>query len=73
MTERTANAIANGILAAAVLGAGYAIVRSPSLRRMAAGLMLAGVTGTLPAWFSRELQEAWAASGRSRPQSRAAI
>jgi hypothetical protein len=73
MTERTANAIANGILAAAVLGAGYVIVRHPPLRRMAAGLILAGITGSLPAWFGRELQDAWAASGRPRPASRPAI
>jgi hypothetical protein len=74
MQERTANAIASGIVAAAVVGAGYVIWRNPPLRRMAAGLLLATVTGSLPAWFGRELQEAWAASGRPRqPQGRAAI
>jgi len=74
MQERTANAIANGILAAAAAGAGYVIWRNRRLRRLAIGLVVASVTGSLPAWFQRELQAAWAASGHA-PQSgrRAAI
>ena len=64
MTERTANAIADGILVAAVLGAGYAIWRVPRLRRMAGGLLIASLTGAVPAWVSRELQTAWAAAGQ---------
>jgi hypothetical protein len=63
MTEQTATKVANVVLAAAVLGAAYAVVRTPPLRRMATGLLLAAVTGGVPAWFSRELREAWNASG----------
>jgi hypothetical protein len=73
MTERTANAIADGILIAAVLGAGYAVWRVPRLRRMAAGLLIASVTGGVPAWISRELQGAWAASAPQQTGSRPAI
>jgi len=73
MTERTANAIADGILVAAVLGAGYAVWRVPRLRRMAAGLLVASLTGAVPAWITRELQDAWASSGRPEPGTRAAI
>jgi hypothetical protein len=73
LTERTANAIADGILVAAVVGAGYAVWRVPRLRRMAAGLLLASLTGAVPAWISRELQEAWAASGQPQAGARPAI
>ena len=73
MTQRTANAIADGLLVAAALGAGYAIWRVPRLRRMAAGLVLASLTGAVPAWISRELQDAWAASGAPQPGARPAI
>jgi len=72
MQERTANAIANGILAAAAVSAGYVIWRNPPLRRMAIGLLVASVTGSLPAWVGREVQEAWAASGRPRQSDRRA-
>ena len=64
MTERTATAVANGVLAAAALGAAYVVWRTPPLRRMAAGLMLTALTGALPAWFGRELRDAWTESGR---------
>lgn len=73
MTERTANAIADGVLVAAALGAGYAIWRVPRLRRLAAGLVLASLTGAVPAWISRELQAAWMTSGQRRGGTRAAI
>lgn len=64
MTEKTATTIANGMLAAAVVAAAYVVVRTPPLRRMAAGLALTALTGALPAWFGRELRQAWAASAR---------
>jgi len=64
MTDRTATAIANGVLAAAAVGAAYVVWRTPPLRRMAAGLALTALTGAVPAWFGRELRDAWTASGR---------
>jgi hypothetical protein len=66
MTEQTANRIANVVLAAAALGAAFVIVRTPPLRRMAGGLLLAALTGTAPAWLNRQVREAWDASGRTR-------
>jgi hypothetical protein len=64
MTEKTATTIANSVLAAAAIGAAYVVWRTPPLRRMAAGLMVTALTGALPAWFGRELRDAWTASGR---------
>jgi hypothetical protein len=65
MTEETATKVANVVLAAAAVAAAYAIIRTPPLRRMAGGLLLAAVTGTVPAWVNREVREAWNASGRA--------
>lgn len=65
MREETATRVANVVLAAAAIGAVYVVVRTPPLRRMAGGLLLAALTGTVPAWLTRQLQEAWDASGRA--------
>ena len=65
MTEETATKVANVVIAAAAVAAAYAIIRTPPLRRMAGGLLLAAVTGTVPAWVNREVREAWNASGRA--------
>ena len=73
MTEKTATAIANGVLAAAAVGAALIVVRTPPLRRMAAGLALTALTGALPAWFGRELRTAWAASARPEAFARRRI
>ena len=67
MTEETATKVANVVLAAATVAAAYDIIRTPALRRMAGGLLLAGITGTVPNWVSREVREAWNASGRAQP------
>lgn len=66
MREETATKVANVVLAAAAIGAVYVVVRTPPLRRMAGGLLLAALTGTVPAWFNRQLREAWDAS-RAEP------
>jgi hypothetical protein len=64
MTERTAERIANVTLGAAALAAGYIVVRTPPLRRMAIGLAVTALTGALPAWLTREAQHAWVQSRR---------
>lgn len=64
MTEDNARRLANVILGAAALGVAYYVLKTPPLRRLAWGLTLATMTSTLPAWFKRELQQAWAESGR---------
>jgi hypothetical protein len=63
MNEQTAKQAANVVLAAAAISAAYVIVTTPRLRRMAAGLAFAAMTGGVPAWLTRELQQAWGASG----------
>jgi hypothetical protein len=73
MTEKTATTIANGVLAAAAIGAAYVVLRTPSYRRMAAGLAVTALTGALPTWFGRELRTAWAASARPEAFARRRI
>ncbi len=67
MTEENARRIANAVIAAAVVGAAYYVVRTPPLRRTAWKLLVAAVTGTVPAWLGNELRQAWAESGATRP------
>lgn len=66
MTDDNARKVANAILGAAVIGAAYYIVKTPPLRRLAWRLALTALTGTLPAWFGREVRQAWADSERPR-------
>jgi hypothetical protein len=71
MTEETATKVANVVLAAAAVAAAYAIIRTPPLRRMAGGLLLAAITGTVPTWVKREVREAWNASGNAESRGTA--
>ena len=64
MTDDNARKLANLILGAAALGVAYYVVKTPPLRKLAWRLAVTAVTGTLPAWFNRELRQAWADSGR---------
>jgi hypothetical protein len=64
MKEETARKVADGILVAGVLLAAYYVIKTPRLRRMAMGLAANALTGTIPAWLSAEIRQAWAASGR---------
>lgn len=65
MTQTSAEKIANVIIGVAAVGAAYAVIRTPSLRRRAWRLAVAGITGTLPAWFSQEIRQGWNDSGRT--------
>lgn len=64
VTEDNARRLANVILGAAALGVAYYVLKTPPLRRLALGLTITTMTSTLPAWFRRELHQAWAESGR---------
>ena len=64
MKEETARKVADGILVAGALLAAYYVIKTPRLRRMAMGLAANALTGTIPAWLSAEIRQAWAASGR---------
>ena len=59
MTEESARKVANVMLGAAAVGAAVVVLRTPALRRMAAGLAITALTGTMPAWLRSELQRAW--------------
>ncbi len=59
MTEQHARTVANVVLGAAAVGAAVVILRTPALRRLAFGLARTAVTVGVPAWLSREVQQAW--------------
>ncbi len=67
MTEESARKVANAAIGAAALGAAVYVARTPPLRRVAWRLIVASLTGTLPAWFGEELRRSWAESGPQRP------
>lgn len=64
MTDDTARKVANAAMGLAALGAAYVILSRPPLRRLAFGLALTALTGTLPGWLHQEVRQAWADSGR---------
>jgi len=64
MTESSAERVANVAIGIAVVGAAAYVLRTPQLRRLAWRLGIAALTGTIPAWVSREIRDAWEASGR---------
>ena len=65
MTEQQARTTANLVMAAAAVGAAVVVVRSPSLRRLAAGLAKASAA-PLAAYAVTTVRQAWEVSG-SRP------
>ena len=66
MTPATARRVADVVLAAVVLGASIYVLRAPSLRRLAWRAGMTALTGAIPAWLGREVQQAWADSGHRR-------
>ena len=70
MTHHRAVRVANLMMGVAAAGAAYYILRTPSLRRMAWGIATTAVVSTLPAWFSRELRQAWVESVPAADASR---
>ena len=64
MTEETARRVANALLGAAVVAGAYYVLKTPPLRRLAWRLSAIGLTSTLPASLGRDVQQAWAESGR---------
>ena len=64
MREETARKVADGILIAGALVAAYYVIKTPRWRRMAIALAANAVTGTIPAWVSAEIRQAWAATER---------
>jgi hypothetical protein len=73
MTERSAEKVASIAIGAAVVGAAYYVLRNPHLRQVAWRLGVAALTGTVPAWVTREIRDGWEASGRPAPAARSGI
>ena len=70
MTQQDATRIANVIIGVAAVGAAWYVVRTPPLRRRAWSLATTALVTTLPAWFERELRQAWAESAAPRQKPR---
>jgi len=64
MTQSSAEKVATVVLCAAAAGAAYYVLRTPQLRRAAWRLGLVALTGTIPAWVSREIRDSWEATGQ---------
>jgi hypothetical protein len=62
MTDSTSEKVANIVIGAALAGAAYYVIRTPSLRRLAWRLVVTGLTVTAPTWFRQEIGQAWAES-----------
>jgi hypothetical protein len=65
MTEASARRVANVVLGAVAVGAVYVVATTPPLRRLAWRLAAVALTGAIPAWVRREVEQAWAESARS--------
>jgi hypothetical protein len=66
MTEAQARTAANLVIGTAAVGAAYAILRTPSLRRAVWRLTKTWARGPLLVWTATELRRAWDASGEPR-------
>ena len=73
MTESSADKVASIAIGVAAVGAAYYVLRTPHLRRLAWRLGVAALTGTIPAWVSREIKDGWEASGRPAPAAHSGI
>jgi hypothetical protein len=65
MTQTNAERAANLLMGAAVAGAAYYVLKTPSLRRVAWRLAVTTLTATLPVWFRNEIAQGWRESGRT--------
>ena len=71
MTEDQARTTANLVIAAAVVGAAYYVLRRPVLRRAAWQTARRWIAGPLAVWLLTEVRRAWDESGvvrRAAPQ-----
>ena len=67
MTDSSAEKVASIAIGVAAVGAAYYVLSNPHLRRVAWRLGVAALTGTIPAWVTREIRDGWEASGRPAP------
>jgi len=59
MTEQQARTAAGAVMAAAMAGTAYAVLRAPRARRLAWQLARSWVRGPLAVWAVTELRRAW--------------
>ena len=67
MTQSSAEKAATFVIGVVAAGTAYYVLRTPHLRRLAWRLGVAALTGTIPAWVTREIRDGWEASGRPAP------
>ena len=66
MTDATARRVADVLLTAVALAVSVYIVRTPALRRLVWRAAVTTLTGAVPAWIGREVEEAWTESAHGR-------
>jgi hypothetical protein len=59
MTEAQARTTANVVLAAAVIGAAYYVLKTPPLRRKVWQIARSWAAGPLVVWTAAEIRHAW--------------
>lgn len=62
MKQKTAERIANVLIATAAVSVAWLVLRDPRGRRLAAGLVRRFVTSDAPRFLAREIRHAWEAT-----------
>lgn len=65
MSPSTARTVANLLVAAAVAGGAWVLLRHPARRRRAGRMLKLAVTTWVPAYLTNEVRRAWEESGRA--------
>jgi hypothetical protein len=65
MTPRRARTVANVVLGLAGVAAAYAVVTTPSLRRLAVRATRVWLGASVPVFLLSQVRQAWAESGRA--------
>jgi len=73
MTEAQARTTANVVLATAVLGAAYYVLKTPPLRRRVWQIARSWTAGPLAAWAATDIRRAWEGSAVTSASGRQAV
>jgi len=65
MTSSAARSVANVVLVSAGIAAAYVIITTPPLRRLAANGFRWWLGGSVPAYLTSQVREAWVQSART--------
>ena len=63
MTETTARAVANTVLATAAVAAAYVVITTPPLRRLALRAVRLWLGASVPVYLAAQARQAWMESG----------